>query len=113
MDAKKSFFELPERILESFSCRARGEVEGPGERQSRWRICLGAYLACCYSCTPDSDPIVVGKVTNIISHFAHQACGKVQEHDLEIYDATISRGIIQTFLDVYKDRRQNIFNESL
>ena len=113
MGAENSFFELPERILEPFSCCARGEVKGLGERQRRWRICLGIYLACSYSCTPCSGPIVVGKVTNIISHFAHQACGKIQEHDLEIYDATFSRGIIQTFLDVCKDRRQNIFDESL
>ena len=74
------------------------------QRRSRrtWRrVKLLAYpsaycsLAFCRSYTDTSRPmLVMGKVvgmnTNIVSHVPHQACSKVQEHDLEIDDAFCS-----------------------
>ena len=55
----------------------------------------------------------VGVNTNIVSHVPHQACGKIQKHDLNIHNATCARCIVQAFLGVCEDGRQNIFDESL
>lgn len=50
--------------------------------------------------------------THIVSNVAHQSRGEIQEHDLKIHDVSLSRGIVQRFLGVGKDGRQNIFNEN-
>ena len=53
------------------------------------------------------------KSTHVVSHVAHQARSEIQEHDLEIQNTFIPRGLLQILLGIGKDGRQNILNESL